>query len=152
MLMSHRPIEILLVEDNPTDSELALRALSRHRPDVAVHVVRDGAEALDFLFGAGLEAEAAQPTDTQLKLILLDLKLPKVHGMEVLRRLKEDPLTHNTPVVVFTSSREDRDVEEAYRLGANSYLVKPVDFESFSTLIQNLDHYWLVLNQPCDPD
>lgn len=139
-------IEILLVEDNPTDSELALRALSQHRPAAVVHVLCDGAEALEFLFGSGAAAGA------QLKLILLDLKLPKIHGLEVLRRLKEDPVTHNTPVVVFTSSREDCDVDEAYRLGANSYLVKPVDFESFSTLIQSLDNYWLGLNQPSVPD
>lgn len=135
------PMEILLVEDNPADLELALRALDRHKIANRIQVARDGAEALDYLFdGAGI------PIAPGLKLVLLDLKLPKVGGMEVLRRIKHHPKTRTIPVVILTSSREDHDLEECYRLGANSYIVKPVNFEQFTEAVRQLGLYWLLLN------
>jgi two-component system response regulator len=135
-------VEILLVEDNQDDVDLALLALHKNRIANNIHVVRDGAEALEFLFGtAGAGPEGEVP-----KLILLDLKLPKVDGMEVLRRLKDNPRTQHVPVVMMTSSREERDVVESYRLGVNSYIVKPVDFNQFSEAVRQLGLYWLVLN------
>lgn len=143
--MAEDPIEILLVEDNPDDVELTLQALADHRLTNRIQVVRDGAEALDFLFGTGAHAdrrEAAQP-----KVVLLDLKLPKVDGLEVLRRVKSDPQTRMLPVVVLTSSREERDIVESYKLGVNSYIVKPVDFEQFVQAVRDLGLYWLLLNQ-----
>jgi CheY-like chemotaxis protein len=143
--MSSEPIEILLVEDNPDDVELTLKALTDSRLTNRIQVVRDGAEALDFLFGAGAHAErrdAAPP-----KVVLLDLKLPKVDGLEVLRRVKSDPKTRAMPVVVLTSSREERDIVDSYKLGVNSYIVKPVDFEQFVNAVRKLGLYWLLLNQ-----
>jgi two-component system response regulator len=137
-------VEILLVEDNQDDIDLALLALQKHRIANNIHVVRDGAEALDFLFGAGANAGAADSDPP--KFILLDLKLPKVDGLEVLRRIKDDPRTQQVPVVMMTSSREERDVVESYRLGVNSYIVKPVDFGQFSEAVKQLGLYWLVLN------
>ena len=136
-------VEILLVEDNPNDVELTLHAFRRHNLANRVRVVRDGAEALEFL----LPPDGKPPNGTP-KVILLDLKLPKVTGLEVLKRLKSDPRTRSIPVVVVTSSREDRDVQEAYHLGVNSYVTKPVDFEQFTTAMQQLGMYWLLLNQP----
>jgi two-component system response regulator len=136
------PVEILLVEDNQDDIDLALLALKKNRIANNIHVVRDGAEALDFLFGVeGVPLESTPP-----KFILLDLKLPKVDGLEVLRRIKDDPRTQHVPVVMMTSSREERDVIESYRLGVNSYIVKPVDFGQFSEAVKQLGLYWLVLN------
>jgi CheY-like chemotaxis protein len=137
-------IDILLVEDNPYDVELTLRALRKCHPGERVQVVQDGAEALDFLFARGVYAgrkSAALP-----KVILLDLKLPKMSGLEVLRRVKSDSRTKNSPVVIFTSSHEDKDLRESYALGANSYLVKPVDFDKFDQLICQAANYWLCLN------
>ncbi|HVE15751.1 MAG TPA: response regulator [Chthoniobacterales bacterium] len=139
-------IELLLVEDNPEDLELTTRALKRSNLANRIHVARDGAEALDFLFCEGdfQNRDAAQHPN----LILLDLMLPKVNGLEVLKRIKADPRTQATPVVVLTSSKEQRDVVESYQLGVNSYIVKPVDFEQFSAAVQELGLYWLILNQP----
>ena len=142
-------VEILLVEDNSSDVELALHALQKHDLANKVQVVRDGAEALDFVFCAG--AYADRNLDTPPKLILLDLKLPKVDGLEVLRQIKADPRTRTIPVVALTSSREDRDIVESYRLGINSYLVKPIEFDQFTEVVRQLGVYWLLLNQPPPP-
>ena len=144
--MTDSPVEILLVEDNPNDVELTLHAFSKHRLANHIEVVRDGAEALDFLFGSG--AHAGRSVENTPRVILLDLKLPKVDGLEVLRQIKADARTRMIPVVVLTSSREERDIVESYELGVNSYIVKPVDFEQFSTSMQQLGLYWLLLNQP----
>ena len=139
-------VEILLVEDDPNDVELTLHALKQHNLANRIEVVRDGAEALEFLFGSG--AYAQRSVENGPKVVLLDLKLPKVDGMEVLQRVKADPRTQAIPVVVLTSSREERDVVESYKLGANSYIVKPVDFEQFVETMRQLGLYWLLLNQP----
>lgn len=139
-------IELLLVEDNPQDLELALRALRKANFANRIHVARDGAEALDFVFGQG--AYTGRKLVDGPKVILLDLKLPKIDGLEVLRRLKGDPHARVIPVVVLTSSREQRDVVESYQLGVNSYIVKPVNFERFVEAVGHLGLYWLLLNQP----
>jgi two-component system response regulator len=139
-------VEILLVEDNPNDVELTLRALKKHNITNKVHVVKDGAEALEYIFATG--AYASRDINCIPKVILLDLKLPKVDGLEVLRRIKSDERTKLIPVVVLTSSKEERDLVESYRLGANSYIAKPVDFESFVKAVSELGLYWLLLNQP----
>ena len=139
-------VEILLVEDNPTDEELTLRALKKGKIANAIFVVRDGAEALDFLFCRG--EYAGRVTLLRPKLILLDLKLPKIDGLEVLRQIRNSDLTRLIPVVVLTSSREERDIVESYRLGVNSYIVKPVEFDKFVEAVKNLGWYWLLLNQP----
>jgi two-component system response regulator len=132
-------VEILLVEDNANDAELTLRALKQRNLANQVHVCRDGAEAMDFFsMGAG-------PVP---KVVLLDLKLPKVDGLEVLRRLKQDTRTKSIPIVVLTSSREEPDIERAYALGANSYIVKPVDFEAFARAVSDVGLYWMLLNHP----
>jgi CheY-like chemotaxis protein len=144
--MPDRDIELLLVEDNPRDVELTLNALREHHLANRVHVVRDGAEALDFAFCAG--AYAQRRPDNRPKLILLDLKLPKVSGLQVLERLKSDPRTRTIPVVVLTSSREDADIKTAYNLGVNSYIVKPVDFAQLLGAARQLGLYWLLLNEP----
>ena len=145
--MSHTgAVEILLVEDNPEDLELTLRSLQKSKLSNRIEVARDGAEALDFIFCEG--PHAGRSIEDVPKVILLDLKLPKVDGLEVLRRLKADPRTVAIPVVVLTSSREQRDVVESYRLGVNSYIVKPVNFEGFIAAVQELGMYWLLLNQP----
>ncbi|ETX07311.1 MAG: chemotaxis protein CheY [Candidatus Entotheonella gemina] len=144
--MTEHEIEILLIEDNPDDIELTLHALQRHQLANRVEVVRDGAEALEFLFCVG--AYAHRRIDTPPKLVLLDLKLPKVNGLEVLRQLKADPRTRMIPITVLTSSREDHDINESYQLGVNSYIVKPVDFVQFADAVRQLELYWLVINQP----
>ncbi len=144
--MTNNAVEILLVEDNPYDVELTLHALDKSHITNHIHVVRDGAEALEFIFCTGAYAERG--IQNPPKVILLDLKLPKVDGMEVLRQVKADPRTQMIPVVVLTSSREERDVVESYRLGVNSYIVKPVDFEKFTEAVQRMGLYWLLLNQP----
>ena len=145
--MSHSTaVEILLVEDNPDDLELTLRSLQKAGLTNRIEVARDGAEALDFIFCEGVH-ENRRIEDVP-KVILLDLKLPKVDGLEVLRRLKTDPRTKAIPVVVLTSSKEQKDVVESYRLGVNSYIVKPVNFEGFVSAVRDLGMYWLLLNQP----
>jgi CheY-like chemotaxis protein len=136
----------VLVEDRPQDLELTLRAFKKAKLTNRVEVARDGAEAIEFLFCEG--AHAGRKIEDGPKVVLLDLKLPKVDGMEVLRRMKSDPRTSSIPVVVLTSSQEQKDVIESYHLGVNSYIVKPVNFESFATAVQELGYYWLLLNQP----
>jgi two-component system, response regulator len=142
----NQQIEILLVEDNPNDAEMAIRALKKC--NLANHLLRleDGQQALDFLFGDG--DYAGRAVNQQPWVVLLDLKLPKVDGLEVLGQLRAHELTRKLPIVMLTSSQETRDVSESYRLGANSYIVKPVDSEKFSETVCNLGHYWLQLNQP----
>jgi two-component system response regulator len=138
--------DILLVEDNPNDAELTLRALKKARVANGIHVVRDGAEALEFLFGEG--AYVGRAGSAPLRIVLLDLKLPKVDGLEVLRRVKADERTRAIPVVVLTSSREESDLVASYDLGANSYIVKPVDSEKFFEAVHEIGLYWLLLNEP----
>ena len=138
-------IEILLVEDNPNDVELTLRALKKHKLANKVHVVRDGEQALEYIFATG--AYSDRNINDRPKVVLLDLKLPKVDGLEVLREVKGNEQTKMIPVVVMTSSQEEQDVVESYRLGVNSYIVKPVDFEKFIKSVTDLGLYWLLLNK-----
>lgn len=139
------PMEILLVEDNPADVELTLRALKKHNLANQVKVVSDGVQALDYLFGSG--TYAGQNSQPPPKVVFLDLKLPKVDGREVLRRMKADARTRIIPVVVLTSSQEERDIAESYKLGVNSYVVKPLDFNKFVEAVSELGLYWVLLNQ-----
>lgn len=138
-------VDVLLVEDNPRDAELTVRAFNKRNLANRLFVLEDGAQALDFVFCRGEFTERS--FDHPPKVILLDLKLPKVDGLEVLRELKQDIRTQKIPVVVVTSSREHPDIEAAYQLGANSYVVKPVDFESFLEAMSQLGLYWLLVNQ-----
>jgi two-component system, response regulator len=138
-------IEILLVEDNPNDVILTTRALKKNNLVNRIHVVEDGEEALDFLFSRGKFSGRQGQQDPRV--VLLDLKLPKLHGLEVLREIKSTPETQSIPVVVLTSSREDPDIQTAYRLGANSYVVKPVEFEAFQQVMTQVGCYWLLVNQ-----
>jgi two-component system response regulator len=140
-----KDVDILLVEDNPNDVELTLRALRKQNVSERVFVVKDGAEALDFLFAGG--PYQARKLENRPKVVLLDLKLPKVDGIEVLRRIKSDVRTRNIPVVMLTSSQEERDVVESYKLGVNSYIVKPVDFTNFVHAVSELGVYWNGLNK-----
>jgi two-component system response regulator len=144
--MTETAIEVLLVEDNPNDVEMILHALDQYHLSNRIQVVRDGAEALDFVFATG--AYVGRRLEPDLKVVLLDLKLPKVDGIEVLRRLKDDPRTRTIPVVVLTSSREERDLVETYSLGANSYITKPLDFAKFVEAVRQVGLYWLLLNRP----
>jgi CheY-like chemotaxis protein len=143
---NYNEVELLLVEDNPNDAELALRALKKHHIANNIVVVTDGAQALDFVFARGPFAD--RNIEITPKVILLDLKLPKVDGLEVLAALKSDPRTKIIPVVVLTSSKEEKDIVESYRLGVNSYIVKPVDFDKFVEAVKSLGLYWLLLNEP----
>jgi CheY-like chemotaxis protein len=139
-------VEILIVEDTEQDLELALRALRKAGLSNHIQVARDGEEALQFIFCEG--PHAGRKVENGPKVILLDLKLPKIDGLEVLQRIKGDPRTRSIPVVVLTSSKEQNDVVESYNLGVNSYIVKPVNFEQFSEAIQKIGMYWLLINHP----
>lgn len=143
--MEERPVEILLIEDNPNDAELSLYALKKYKVANSIFHARDGAEALDYIFCTGPFSN--RQIEDVPRVILLDLKLPKVDGHEVLRRIKSDDRTKNIPVVVLTSSREERDVIESYHQGVNSYIVKPIDFEQFTEAVRKLGMYWLLLNE-----
>lgn len=139
------PVDILLVEDNPQDAELTQRALRKNNLANRLFVIEDGAEALDFVFCQGnfADREMSDPP----KVILLDVKLPKLNGLEVLREIKANPVTRRIPVVMITSSREDPDIQKAYEFGANSYVVKPVEFDAFVDTMSRLGFYWLLVNQ-----
>ncbi|MEX2115746.1 MAG: response regulator [Bacteroidota bacterium] len=139
-------VDILIVEDNPHDIELTMRALHQRKLANSLTVARDGAEALEFVFGTG--KFSGRDLSHPPKVILLDLKLPKVDGLEVLRTIKGDKRTKTIPVVILTSSQEERDIVESYRLGVNSYIVKPVDFDKFVTAVADTGLYWLLLNKP----
>lgn len=143
--MLNQSVEILLVEDNPHDVKLALHAFQKQHIANQLQVVRDGAEALEFIFCTGRYAN--RQIDKTPRLILLDLKLPLVDGIEVLRLIKTDPRTQMIPVVIMTSSQEESDIVESYKLGVNSYIVKPVDFDQFNEVVRQLGYYWLLLNQ-----
>lgn len=142
-------VEILLVEDNRSDAELAIMALQERNLANKLVWVKDGAEALDFIFATG--AYASRQVENRPKVVLLDLQLPKVNGFEVLRRLKADERTRRIPVVMLTSSKEDRDLAASYDLGVNSYISKPVDFDEFSKKVSELGFYWLLVNRPPVP-
>ena len=139
MEIDNNAVEILLVEDNPDDAELAIRALKKHKLANNLMHLKDGEEAVNFLFSS----QSPIP-----KLILLDLKMPKIDGIEILKKLKSDPQKKVIPVVVLTSSKEEKDIVESYRLGVNAYIVKPVDFEKFVSAVTEIGLFWLVLNQP----
>ena len=147
--MKREEVEILLVEDNPEDVELSLHALHQEKLANRVEVVRDGEEALDFLFCRG--SYEGRNFERPPHVVLLDLKLPKVDGLEVLREVKADPRTKAIPVVILTASREERDLANGYHLGANGYIQKPVDFEEFRNIVKQLGFYWLVVNEPPPP-
>ena len=141
-----KEVEIILVEDNQFEAELAIKALEKHKLANKLRHLDDGEEALDFIFSRGKyhdRKDLPQP-----KLILLDLKLPKVDGLQILKQIKSNEATKSIPVVILTSSQEERDILESYQLGANSYLVKPVNFESFTKSVADIGMYWLLLNQP----
>jgi two-component system, response regulator len=139
-------VEILLVEDNLSDAELTIRELKKHNMANNLIHVKDGEEALDFIFAKGQYA-GQRETMHQPKVVLLDIQMPKVNGMDVLQQIKSDPLTRSIPVVILTSSKENPDIKKCYELGANSYIVKPVNFEGLAEAIRNLGFYWLLLNQ-----
>jgi two-component system response regulator len=141
-------VEILLVEDNPNDAEMTLRALKKHHIQNKIKHVEDGADALDYIYCRGEFKD--RPQSAQPRLIILDLKLPKVDGLEVLRTLKGDPATQSIPVVIMTSSREEKDLVESYNLGVNSYVLKPVEFENFVKAVSDLGLYWMLLNETSD--
>lgn len=148
--MTENEMEILLVEDNPADVELTLHALRHNKLANRIQLARDGEEALDFIFCRG--AFSARSFNCQPKLILLDLKLPKVDGIEVLRQIKGDARTRPIPVIVLTSSKEERDMVQSYQLGVNSYVQKPVDFDQFRETVKQLGLYWLLVNQAPPPN
>lgn len=145
-LVNESVVDILLVEDNPTDAELALRALKKHNLANNVFLVKDGVEALEFIFANGKYSHRG--IKNQPKVILLDLRLPKVDGLEVLRKIRSDERTRLIPVVVLTSSHEERDIVESYKLGVNSYITKPVEFEGFIKAVSEVGLYWPLLNKP----
>ncbi len=145
--MSPNLVEVLLVEDNPSDAELIIRELKKHHLANNLYHVKDGEEVLDFIFATGKFAATRNILYTP-KLVLLDIHMPKVNGMEVLQKIKSDERTKSTLVVILTSSKEDSDIQRCYDLGANSYIVKPVSFEAFSEAIRSLGFHWLLLNQP----
>jgi two-component system, response regulator len=145
--MNLNSVDLLLVEDNVNDAELAIRELKKHNLANNLFHVSDGEEALDFIFATGKYSHK-RIVDQPPKVILLDIQLPKINGFEVLQRIKADERTKMTPVVMLTSSKEDPDIQKSYKMGANSYIVKPVNFEGFAESIKNLGFYWLLLNQP----
>lgn len=147
--MTRGPSDILLVEDNPTDIELTLHALRKNKPEKHVAIAHDGAEAWDYLFSRG--AHSSRPVGDPPQLILLDLKLPKLSGIQLLKKIKTEQGTKTIPVVVLTSSTEERDIIESYALGVNSYIVKPVDFDQFTNAVQQISFYWLLLNEGARP-
>ena len=147
--MARDEVEILLVEDDPADVELTLHALQSERLANRIQMVRDGEEALDFIFRRGVFSD--RDPDSWLRPILLDLKLPKLDGIEVLRQIKSNPGSRALPVVILTSSRQEKDVLNGYQLGANRYIQKPVDFEQFRRIVKQLGLYWLLVNQPPPP-
>lgn len=138
-------VELLLVEDNINDAELIIRALKKNNIGNSIAHLSDGEEALDYLFATGKYAE--RKIEDRPKVILLDLKMPKLNGLDVLKAIKSDPRTKTIPVIIMTSSKEDTDIEESYRLGVNSYVVKPVNFENFSKAAADVGFYWLLINQ-----
>jgi|SRR5919109_499328 CheY-like chemotaxis protein len=144
--MPESGLEILVVEDNPKDLKLTMNALNRRNLANRIEVARDGEEALDYLFCRGRFASRSQ--NAPPRLVLLDLKLPKVDGIEVLKTIKGDPRTKPIPVVILTGSKEERDLVEGYRLGVNAYIQKPVDFDQFRNIVEQLGLFWLVINQP----
>ncbi|MBS1494882.1 MAG: response regulator [Bacteroidetes bacterium] len=144
--MEKNHYEILLVEDNPTDAELTIRALNKYNLGNNLIHLKDGAEALDFIFAKGSYVNGT--VKNGLKVILLDLKMPKVDGLEVLRQIKSDERTKSIPVIIMTSSKEDQDIITSYKNGVNSYVVKPVDFDQFAKAVADLGLYWLLINQP----
>jgi two-component system response regulator len=144
--VNHNSVEILLVEDNMNDAELTIRELKKHHLANRLFHVKDGEEAFEFIFATGRYAEL-RDLSFPPKVILLDIQMPKINGIEILERIKSNEHTKSTPVVMLTSSKEDPDIQKCYKLGANSYIVKPVDFDGFATAIKNLGFYWLLLNQ-----
>lgn len=140
------PVDVLLVEDNPQDSELTVRAFKKNKMANNIVTINDGAEAVEYIFCRGKYKDRL--ASQKPKIILLDLKLPKLNGLEILQMIKEDNATKMIPVVIVTSSMEDPDIKKAYEMGANSYVVKPVDFDSFSEAISKLGFYWLLVNKP----
>jgi CheY-like chemotaxis protein len=144
--MLHTEVEILLIEDNMNDAEMTIRALRKNKITNQITHLTDGAQALDFLFGTG--EYTGRDTRIKPRVILLDLKMPKVNGMEVLKAVKENDSTKSIPVVILTSSKEDPDIERCYKLGANSYIVKPVEFDNFMKTVGDLGFYWVLLNEP----
>jgi len=144
-MKNFNPVDILIVEDNPTDAELTIRALKKQNLANDLFLVEDGEEALDFIFCRGKFLSRTAPSP--LKVIFLDLKLPKLDGLQVLKEIKSDPSTKTIPVVVVTSSKEDPDIKTAYELGANGYVVKPVDFEGFISAMQHTGLFWLLVNE-----
>jgi two-component system response regulator len=145
--MNYNSVDVLLVEDNLNDAELTMRELKKHNMANNLFHVKDGEEALEFIFATGRYAGSRDILHPP-KIILLDIQMPKVNGMEVLEKIKSDATTKAIPVVILTSSKEDPDIKKCYTLGANSYIVKPVNFEGFAESIRNLGFYWLLLNQP----
>lgn len=145
LLMSNQEIEILIIEDNPHDAELTIRSLKKQNLSNKLFHLTDGAEALDYIYGTG--KYAGRNTEMKPRVIFLDLKMPKLNGLEVLQRIKSDPELRSIPVVILTSSAEDPDIKRCYELGANSYIVKPVEFENFAKTVSNLGLYWMVINK-----
>ena len=145
--MNHNQVDLLLAEDNSNDAELAIRELKKHNLANNLFHVSDGEEALEFIFGTGRYKDT-KDIFHHPKVILLDIQMPKINGIEVLTKIKTNALTKATPVIMLTSSKEDPDIQKCYQIGANSYIVKPVNFDSFSDAIKSVGYYWLLLNQP----
>ena len=145
--MNQDSVDILLIEDNENDAELTIRELKKNNMANKLVQVSDGEEALEFIFCTG-RYQSNKPMEVRPKLILCDIQMPKVNGIEVLQKIRSHPSTSTIPIVMLTSSKEDPDIQKCYALGANSYIVKPVDFGSFAQAIKNIGYYWLLLNQP----